>query len=103
MTPLGSDRGSDPEELDLVVNAAEHGYAIGVASDRTTLWVSSPLATHTDGTRKVLRAYAPVGAVANSPAFFGAARFAETLDVSVVDNATGYNLRGRLTWSAATR
>ena len=64
-----------------------------MASDRTTLWVSSPLATHTDGTHKVLRAYVAVGAVANSPAFFGAARFATTLDVEVAENTTGYDLR----------
>ena len=93
VTPLGSDRESDPEELDLVVNAAEHGYATGVASDRTTLWVSSLRATDTDGTRKVLRAYVAVGAVANSPAFFGAARFATTLDVEVAENTSGYDLR----------
>ena len=92
VTPLGSDRGSGSEELDLVVDAARHGYATGVASDRETLWVSSPLATHTDGTRKVLRAYAAVGAVANSPAFFTAARFADTLAVEVAENTVGYSL-----------
>ena len=78
---------------DLVVAPDTTGDVDGIWSNRRTLWVSSGRATHTDGTSKVLRAYAAAGAVANSPAFFGAARFATTLDVEVAENTAGYDLR----------
>ena len=77
---------------DLVVAAGNHGYVSGVWSDRETLWVSGANFENDDG-NKVLHAYVAKGAVANSPAFFGAARFATTLDVSVAENTRGYDLR----------
>ena len=49
-------------------------------------------ATSGGETKTVLRAYVAKGAVKNSPAFFGAARFATTLDVSVAENTDGYTL-----------
>ena len=64
-------------------------YAVGIWSDRETLWVS-PNGRHLNTTR--ISAYVAQGAVANSSAFFGAARFEDSLDVEVVENTSGYNL-----------
>ena len=84
--------------LDLEVSASTLGSefaafnkAVGIWSDRETLWLSSSETDNDDGD-KVLHAYVAAGAVANSPAFFGAARFAETLDVEVAENTEGYTL-----------
>ena len=80
--------------LDLVVDPSQASRALGVWSDRETLWVSSFYFTQTTGgvTTSVLRAYVAAGTVANSPAFFGAARFVDTLAIEVAENGAGYRL-----------
>ena len=91
MFPLDG-TGTRTSAHDLVVAAGNLGYVSGVWSDRETLWVSGANFENDDG-NKVLHAYVAKGAVANSPAFFGAARFATTLDVEVAENTAGYDLR----------
>ena len=78
--------------LDFEVGGIAPNAANGIWSDRDTLWVSSVEFRNDDATRRVLHAYVAKGAVANSPAFFGAARFADTLAVEVAENTTGYRL-----------
>ena len=89
----GTPRDETDEALDLVVDGSNSGRVDGVWSDRKTLWVSHRLFENADKTRKVLRAFLATGAVENSPAFFGAARFEESLAVEVAENtAAGYRL-----------
>ena len=84
-------RTPDHEALDFLVTSAVQSAA-GIWSDRDTLWVSGTSLSNEDRTRRALHAFVAHGTVANSPAFFGAARFADTLAVEVVENTTGYSL-----------
>ena len=63
--------------------------AVGVWSDRETLWVSNRKWAYDTST---IQAFWAKGAVANSPAFFGVARFETELAAEVVEGTGGFRL-----------